>query len=122
MPINLEVECIVIDEVQLAADYERGHIFTDRILKFKRNCMKLFFRLSNTIEKILQNLFPKIKIQKRDRFSKLTFVDKKSLSKLNPRSAIIAFNINSVYEIAESLRMHKGGAAVVLGSLKSKNS
>ena len=119
MPINLEVECVVIDEVQLSADYERGHIFTDRILHL-RGMYETILLGSTTIKKILQTLFPKIKIQNRDRFSKLTFSPKQSLSKLNPRSAIIAFNINSVYEIAESLRMHKGGAAVVLGSLSPR--
>ena len=119
MPLKIEVECIAIDEVQLAADYERGHIFTDRLLNM-RGSFETIFLGSLTIEKILINLFPNIKIEKRNRFSNLSFLPKNSLSKLNPRSAIIAFNINSVYEIAESLRMHKGGAAVVLGSLSPR--
>jgi len=119
MPLNIEVECIAIDEVQLAADYERGHIFTDRILHL-RGTFETIFLGSTTIAKILLKLFPFIKIEKRDRFSNLSFLPKKSLSKLNPRSAIIAFNINSVYELAESLRIHKGGAAVVLGSLSPR--
>ena len=119
MPLNIEVECIAIDEVQLAADYERGHIFTDRILHL-RGTFETIFLGSNTIGKILLKLFPFIKIEKRDRYSNLSFLPKKSLSKLNPRSAIIAFNINSVYELAESLRTHKGGAAVVLGSLSPR--
>ena len=119
MPLNIQVECVAIDEVQLAADYERGHIFTDRIINL-RGVFETIFLGSLTIEKILINLFKKIKIQKRDRFSKLSFSPKNSLSKLNPRSAIIAFNINSVYEIAESLRSYKGGAAVVLGSLSPR--
>jgi ATP-dependent RNA helicase SUPV3L1/SUV3 len=119
MPLNIEVECIAIDEVQLAADYERGHIFTDRILNL-RGTFETIFLGSTTIGKILLKLFPFIKIEKRERFSNLSFLPKKSLSKLNPRSAIIAFNINSVYELAESLRTHKGGAAVVLGSLSPR--
>ena len=119
MPINIEVECVAIDEVQLSADYERGHIFTDRILHF-RGIYETIFLGSATIKNILQILFPNIKIENRNRFSKLSFISKQSLSKLKPRSAIIAFNINSVYEIAESLRMHKGGAAVVLGSLSPR--
>ena len=119
MPLNLEVECVAIDEVQLAADYERGHIFTDRILNL-RGTYETIFLGSITIEKILINLFPKIKIQKRDRFSKLFYQSKNNLSKLKPRTAIVAFNINSVYEIAESIRAHKGGAAVVLGSLSPR--
>ena len=119
MPLNIEVECIAIDEVQLSSDFERGHIFTDRILNL-RGTLETIFLGSLTIEKILLILFPKIKIEKRERFSKLSFLPKNSLSKLGPRSAIIAFNINSVYEIAESLRIHKGGAAVVLGSLSPR--
>jgi ATP-dependent RNA helicase SUPV3L1/SUV3 len=119
MPLNIEVECVAIDEVQLAADYERGHIFTDRILHL-RGKFETIFLGSTTISNILLKLFPKIKIEKRDRFSRLSFLPSNSLSKLKPRSAVIAFNINSVYEIAESLRKHKGGAAVVLGSLSPK--
>ena len=119
MPLNIDVECIAIDEVQLAADYERGHIFTDRILNL-RGIYETIFLGSITMEKLLIRLFPKIKIQKRNRFSKLSFYPSKSLSKLNPRTAIVAFNLNSVYEIAESVRMHKGGAAVVLGSLSPR--
>ena len=119
MPLNIEVECVVIDEVQLAADYKRGYIFTDRILNL-RGTFETIFLGSTTIKKLLLKLFPKIKIEKRGRFSRLFFEPNKNLSKLRPRSAMIAFNINSVYEIAESLRMHKGGAAVVLGSLSPR--
>ena len=119
MPENIQVECVAIDEVQLASDYERGHIFTDRILNL-RGVYETIFLGSLTIEKILLRLFPKINIEKRNRFSKLSFSPKKTLSKLIPRSAVIAFNINSVYEIAETLRVHKGGAAVVLGSLSPR--
>ena len=119
MPENIEVECIAIDEVQLAADYERGHIFTNRILNL-RGIYETIFLGSLTIEKILLDLFPNIKIEKKKRFSKLTYTSNKSLSKLKPRSAIISFNVNSVYEIAETLRTYKGGAAVVLGSLSPR--
>ena len=119
MPLTTEVECVAIDEVQLAADYERGHIFTDRILNLRGTYETLFLG-ALTISSILLKLFPKINIQKRDRFSNLSFLPKHSLSKLNPRTAIIAFNINSVYEIAETIRAHKGGAAVVLGSLSPR--
>ena len=119
MPLKSDVECIAIDEVQLAADYERGHIFTERILNL-RGVFETIFLGSSTIQNILLKLFPKIKIEARERFSRLSFLPQKSLSKLNPRSAIIAFNINSVYEIAESLRTYKGGAAVVLGSLSPR--
>ncbi len=119
MPTNIEVECIVVDEVQLAADYERGHIFTDRILNF-RGTYETIFLGSNIIKNILIKLFPKIKIEQRDRFSKLSFLPAQSISKLKPRSVVVAFNINKIYEIAENLRTHKGGAAIVLGSLSPR--
>ena len=119
MPLNIEVECIAIDEVQLAADYERGHIFTDRILHL-RGTYETMFLGSTTIQKILLRLFPNIKIKTRERFSRLSFLPKRNLSKLKPRSAVIAFNINKIYEIAETLRKYKGGAAVVLGSLSPR--
>ena len=119
MPTNKQIDCVVIDEVQLASDYERGHIFTDRILNL-RGVHETIFLGSITIQSILKKLFPEIKIQYQERFSSLTFTTKQNLSKLKPRSAIIAFNINKVYEIAENIRTYKGGAAVVLGSLSPR--
>ncbi len=119
MPNNISVECVIIDEVQLAADYERGHIFTDRILNLKGNFQTIFLGSLN-IKNILKKIYPNITIEIKDRFSKLTFLRKQNFSKLEPRSAIIAFNINKVYEIAESIRTHKGGTAVVLGSLSPR--
>ncbi len=119
MPTEINVECVVIDEVQLAADYERGHIFTDRILNL-RGTQETIFLGSSIIESILKKLFPNINILRKERLSELLFNQKQNLSKLKPRSAIIAFNINNVYEIAERIRTHKGGAAVVLGSLSPR--
>ncbi len=119
MPNNISVDCLIIDEIQLAADYERGHIFTDRILNQKGNFQTIFLGSLN-IENILKKIYPNITIEKKSRFSQLTFLRKQNFSKLEPRSAIIAFNINKVYEIAENIRTHKGGAAVVLGSLSPR--
>ncbi len=119
IPKNLNVECVAIDEIQLAADYERGHIFTEHLLN-TRGEFETIFLGSLTMKYLLLNIFPKIKIEERDRFSKLNYVSNKSFSKLKPRTAIIAFNINTVYEIAENLRSHRGGAAVVLGSLSPR--
>ncbi len=119
MPNNISVECVIIDEIQLAADYERGHIFTDRILNLRGNFQTIFLGSLN-IENILKKIYPNISIEKKNRFSKLTFLRKQNFSKLEPRSAIIAFNINKVYEIAENIRTHKGGTAVVLGSLSPR--
>ena len=119
MPSNKSLECVVIDEVQLAADYERGHIFTDRILNL-RGIHETIFLGSLTINSLLKKIFPSIKIQQLNRFSTLSYTSRQNLSKLKPRSAIIAFNINKIYEIAENIRTHKGGAAVVLGSLSPR--
>ncbi len=119
LPINKNLDCVIIDEVQMASDYERGHIFTDRILNLRGNHETIFLGSLN-IKNILIKLFPKIKIEQKERFSKLSFLPKQNLSKLRPRSAIIAFNINKVYEIAENIRTHKGGAAIVLGSLSPR--
>ena len=119
MPINIPVDCVITDEIQLAADYERGHIFTDRILNLRGN-FKTIFLGSLNIEIILKKLYPNIIVEKKNRLSQLTFLRKQNYSKLEPRSAIIAFNINKVYEIAENIRTHKGGTAVVLGSLSPR--
>ncbi len=119
MPKNIMVDCVIVDEIQLAADYERGHIFTDRILNLRGNFQTIFLGSLN-VENILKKIYPNIVIEKKNRFSQLTFSRKQNLSKLEPRSAIIAFNINKVYEIAENIRTHKGGTAVVLGSLSPR--
>ena len=119
MPKNIIVDCIIIDEIQLAADYERGHIFTDRILNF-RGAFQTIFLGSLNIENLLKKIYPNILVEKKKRFSQLTFLRKQNFSKLEPRSAIIAFNINKVYEIADNIRTHKGGTAVVLGSLSPR--
>ena len=119
MPNDMSVDCVIIDEIQLASDYERGHIFTDRILNLKGNFQTIFLGSLN-IENILKKIYPNIVIEKKKRFSQLTFLRKQNFSKLEPRSAIIAFNINKVYEIAENIRTHKGGTAVVLGSLSPR--
>ena len=119
MPTEKNVDCVIVDEIQLAADYERGHIFTDRILNL-RGLHETLFLGSLSIKSILIKLFPDIQIKTLERLSTLTYLPKQNLSKLKPRSAIIAFNINKVYEIAESIRTHKGGAAVVLGSLSPR--
>ncbi len=119
MPKNKEFEFLAIDEIQLTADFERGHIFTDRLLNY-RGIYETIFIGSTTISKILKKLFPKIKIESRKRFSKLSFTKRLNISKLKPRTAVIAFNLNDVYSIAETLRSQKGGAAVVLGALSPR--
>ena len=119
IPKNLNVECVIIDEIQLASDYERGHIFTDNLLNTRGEYETILLG-SLTMKSLLLRMFPKIKIESKERFSRLSFVSNKNFTKLKPRSAIIAFNINNIYEIAENLRSHRGGAAVVLGSLSPR--
>ncbi|MBI29009.1 MAG: hypothetical protein CFH21_00248 [Alphaproteobacteria bacterium MarineAlpha5_Bin11] len=119
MPQEKDFEFVAIDEVQLAADFERGYIFTNSMLKI-RGFYETIFIGSLVIGNILKELFPKISIESRNRFSKLSFLKKKSISKLKPKTAIIAFNVNDVYSIAESIRSQKGGAAVVLGALSPR--
>ena len=119
MPHNFESECAIIDEVQLSADYERGHIFTERLLNFRGTHQTIFLG-SLAIKNILIKLFPNIEFEYLNRFSKLSYLPKQNISKLKPRSAVIAFNINKVYEIAEILRAYKGGAAVILGGLSPR--
>ncbi len=119
MPIEINVDCVVVDEVQLAADYERGHIFTDKILNL-RGTHETIFLGSLIIKSILIKLFPTIKIENRERLSSLSYLQMQNVSKLKPRSAIIAFNVNKLYEIAENIRTYKGGAAIVLGSLSPR--
>ena len=119
IPKNLNVECVAIDEVQLASDYERGHIFTEHLLN-TRGEFETILLGSLTIKFLLLKIFSNIKIEIRERFSKLRFTSNKNFSKLKPRTTVIAFNINSVYELAENFRSHRGGAAVVLGSLSPR--
>ena len=119
MPNDIDVDCVIVDEIQLAADYERGHIFTDRLLNLRGNFQTIFLGSLNILN-ILKKIYPNIIIEKKSRFSQLTFLRQQNISKLEPRSAIIAFNINKVYEIAENIRTHKGGTAVVLGSLSPR--
>ena len=119
IPKNLNVECVAIDEIQLASDYERGHIFTEHLLN-TRGEFETILLGSLTIKFLLLKIFSNIKIEIRERFSKLRFTSNKNFSKLKPRTAVIAFNINSVYELAENVRSHRGGAAVVLGSLSPR--
>ncbi|MEC8099871.1 MAG: helicase-related protein, partial [Pseudomonadota bacterium] len=116
MPSEKYFEFLAVDEIQLCSDFERGHIFTDRLLN-SRGTMETLFLGSDSMEKILKNIFSKPKIFKKKRRSKLSFIGKKGLFSLPKRSAIIAFNSNDVYSIASKIKKVKGGAAVVMGSL-----
>lgn len=119
MPLDLKVDFLAIDEVQLAADLERGHTFTDRILHRRGNHETMLLGAA-TIRGLLEKLLPGIDIVTRPRFSRLTYGGQKKISRLPRRSAIVAFSASTVYAIAEFVRRQRGGAAVVLGALSPR--
>ena len=119
MPTDIPVDIVIIDEVQLANDIERGHIFTKRIFE-SRGRVETLFLGSDTIEKILKKIIPEIDVIKQSRFSSLSYETSKKISRLRKKTAIIAFSINRVYEIADFVRQQNGGAAVVLGALSPR--
>ena len=119
MPLNKLVDFVAVDEIQMCADNERGHVFTDRLLNFRGEKLTMFLG-SHTIKNIINSLEEKVEFIFKDRFSKLSYVGHKKISRLNPKSAIIAFSIEEVYAIAELVRRQKGGSAIVMGSLSPK--
>jgi len=119
MPPDIEVPFLAIDEVQLCADFERGHIFTDRVLH-RRGLEETLLLGSATMRPILEHLLNDVKFTERPRLSKLSYAGQKKLSRLPPRSAIVAFNAEMVYAVAEHIRKQSGGAAVVMGALSPR--
>ncbi|GGY40649.1 helicase-related protein [Parvularcula lutaonensis] len=119
MPLEREVSFLAIDEVQLAADPERGRIFTDRILHARGRNETLMLG-SDTMAPILRRLIPEINFLGRERFSHLTHIGHKKVTRLPRRSAIVAFSAENVYSIAELIRRQRGGAAVVMGALSPR--
>ena len=119
MPIEKPVEFLAIDEVQLAADFDRGHVFTDRLLR-ARGRQETMFLGSEIIRPLIQRLIPNVEFITRPRFSELIYVEPKKISRLPRRSALITFSANNVYGFAEMLRRTKGGVAVVMGSLSPR--
>ena len=119
MPTDIPMDFVAVDEVQLANDSERGHIFTKRIYE-SRGRKETIFLGSDIIEPILKKIIPDIEIQNKPRLSNLTYEGIKKISRLKKRTAIIAFSVNRVYEIADFVRQQNGGAAVVLGALSPR--
>jgi ATP-dependent RNA helicase SUPV3L1/SUV3 len=107
---------VALDEAQLAADRERGHVFTDRLLN-ARGREETMLLGSSTLEPMIRQLLPKAEIVTRPRFSTLSYAGTTKLSRLPPRSAIVAFSTEQVYAVAEMLRRFRGGSAVVMGGL-----
>ena len=107
---------VAIDEAQLGADRERGHVFTDRLLH-ARGREETMILGSQALEPMVRALIPGVEVVTRPRFSTLTHIAPKKLSRVPPRSAIVAFSVEQVYALAEMLRRFRGGAAVVMGAL-----
>jgi ATP-dependent RNA helicase SUPV3L1/SUV3 len=119
MPPDISVPFLAIDEVQLCADFERGHIFTDRVLHRRGNEETMLLGAA-TMKPILEAMLPKTTFISRPRFSKLTYAGQKKMSRLPRRAAIVAFSADMVYSVAELIRRQRGGAAVVLGALSPR--
>ena len=119
MPRDRDTAFVAIDEAQLAADPERGHVFTDRMLHM-RGREETMILGSDSLRPMLGALVPDADIISRPRFSTLSYSGPKKLSRLPPRSAIVAFSAEEVYAVAEALRRLRGGAAVVMGALSPR--
>ncbi|MGK9170438.1 disulfide oxidoreductase [Inquilinus limosus] len=119
MPLDRPVAFLGIDEIQLCADPERGHVFTDRLLHARGGAETMVMG-AETIRPLIRKLVPEAEFVTRPRFSELTHTGKRKLTRLPPRSAIVVFSANDVYEIAELMRRQRGGTAVVLGALSPR--
>jgi len=119
MPLAREVEFLAVDEIQLCADPERGHIFTHRLLH-ARGRFETMFLGAGTMAPLVRRLLPDAEIVSRERFSNLSYAGSKKLTRLPRRTAIVAFSTDAVYGIAELIRRQRGGAAVVMGSLSPR--
>jgi ATP-dependent RNA helicase SUPV3L1/SUV3 len=119
MPLDRKVDFLAVDEVQLAADRERGHVFTDRVLH-ARGALETLLIGAETIRPLLRKLLPRVAFETRERLSRLSYAPPKQLSKLPPRTAVIAFSLRELYEVAASLRRERGGAALVFGALSPR--
>jgi len=119
MPVERNFAFLAVDEVQLMANHERGHIFTDRVLH-ARGMEETLFMGAETARDVLKTLVPDIRFEHRERFSTLVYDGPKKLTRLPKRSVIVAFSAAEVYAIAELIRRYRGGAAVVMGGLSPR--
>jgi ATP-dependent RNA helicase SUPV3L1/SUV3 len=119
MPLEIGADFVAVDEIQLCADPERGHVFTDRLLR-ARGLHETLFLGSDTMRGAIAALVPGVSFVKRDRLSTLTYSGSKKISRMPPRSAIVGFSVENVYAIAELIRRQKGGCAVVMGALSPR--
>ncbi len=119
MPRDLDVAFVAVDEIQLGADFERGHVFTDRMLN-RRGREETLVLGAQTARPMVERLLPGAHVLTRPRLSQLTFAGEKKITRLPRRSAVVAFSAEEVYAIAELIRRQRGGAAVVLGALSPR--
>jgi len=119
MPLDRRVEFLAVDEIQLCADPDRGHIFTDRLLN-ARGMVETMFMGAETIVPLMRRLVPQAEIETRPRLSQLTYAGPAKLTRLPARSAVVAFSAGEVYAIAEAIRRRRGGCAVVMGRLSPR--
>ena len=119
MPLEIGADFVAIDEIQLCADPDRGHVFTDR-LQNARGLLETMFMGADTMRGAIAAMAPRATFMRRERFSALTYSGSKKLSRMPPRSAIVGFSVENVYAIAELIRRQKGGCAVVMGALSPR--
>ncbi|WP_223423730.1 helicase-related protein [Tateyamaria pelophila] len=119
MPEGMGVDFLAVDEIQLCADPERGHVFTDRLLR-ARGLHETLFLGADTMRGPISALVPEAQYMRRERMSQLVYSGQKKVSRMRPRSAIVGFSVDNVYAIAELIRRQKGGAAVVMGALSPR--
>ena len=119
MPLERRFDFLAVDEIQMCADPERGHVFTDRLLRSRGEAETMFLG-ADTMRPLIRRLVPDAAFVSRPRLSRLGYAGTRKLTRLPPRSAVIAFSAGRVYEIAELLRRQRGGAAIVLGALSPR--
>ncbi len=119
MPQEIGADFVALDEIQLCADPERGHIFTDRLMR-ARGLHETLLLGSDTMRPAIAALVPKVQFMRRERFSTLSYGGSKKISRLPPRSAIVSFSVENLYAIAELIRRQRGGCAVVMGALSPR--
>jgi ATP-dependent RNA helicase SUPV3L1/SUV3 len=119
MPLEIGADFVAVDEIQLCADADRGHVFTDRLLR-ARGLNETLFLGSDTMRGAIAGLVPHVTFLKRERMSTLRYSGSKKISRMPARSAIVGFSVENVYAIAELIRRQKGGCAVVMGALSPR--
>jgi ATP-dependent RNA helicase SUPV3L1/SUV3 len=119
MPLDRHTEFVAVDEIQLCADPDRGHVFTDRLLH-ARGMVETMFLGAETIAPLIRRLVPQAHIETRPRLSQLAYAGAAKLVRLPPRTAVVAFSAGEIYALAELIRRRKGGCAVVMGRLSPR--